>query len=76
MSGSHVAMAAKVLDGFREAGLSLPLVVGGIIPPADAAALAEAGVAAVYTPKDFDILQVIGDLVELIGQRVVEEAAV
>jgi len=76
LSGSHVALARKVLDGFTEVGLSVPLVVGGIIPPADATALTAAGVAGIYTPKDFDILQVIGDLVELIGQRVVEETAV
>jgi (2R)-ethylmalonyl-CoA mutase len=45
------------------------VVVGGIIPDADADALTEAGVAAVYTPKDFEITQIIGDIVRLVAEN-------
>jgi (2R)-ethylmalonyl-CoA mutase len=45
------------------------VVVGGIIPVADAARLREAGVAAVYTPKDFDINRIMGDIAALVEQR-------
>jgi len=44
----------------------VPVIVGGIIPEADAPALREAGVAAVYTPKDFDITRIMRDIVELV----------
>jgi ethylmalonyl-CoA mutase len=46
-----------------------PVVVGGIIPEADAAQLREAGVDAVYTPKDFDLSRIIRDIVELVAER-------
>ena len=53
----------------REAGLDrVPLVVGGIIPPEDAEALREAGVAAVYSPKDYDLTATLGELVEIVEQ--------
>jgi (2R)-ethylmalonyl-CoA mutase len=44
----------------------VPVVVGGIIPPEDAETLKAAGVARVYTPKDFDITQIIGDIVDIV----------
>ncbi|MEA2210874.1 MAG: ethylmalonyl-CoA mutase, partial [Solirubrobacteraceae bacterium] len=47
----------------------VPVVVGGIIPDADAAALREAGVAAVYTPKDWDLNQMMRDIIALVGER-------
>jgi (2R)-ethylmalonyl-CoA mutase len=47
----------------------VPVVVGGIIPEADAAALREAGVAAVYTPKDWDLNEMMRDIVKLVGER-------
>ena len=54
----------------REAGLDhIPVVVGGIIPPADAENLRAQGVAAVYTPKDFAINRLIGDIVRLVDAR-------
>ena len=54
----------------REAGVEdVPVIVGGIIPEADAAALREAGVAAVYTPKDWDLNQMMRDIVKLVGER-------
>ena len=46
-----------------------PVVIGGIIPLADAEKLREAGVAAVYTPKDFDVTRIMGEIVDLVGER-------
>ena len=70
LSGSHLAMASEVADGLRQAGLGyIPVVVGGIIPEADAAILREKGIAAVYTPKDFAINRLIGDIVQLVDAR-------
>jgi (2R)-ethylmalonyl-CoA mutase len=70
LSGSHAELIPSVLRALQEAGLSdVPVVVGGIIPEADAAALREAGVAAVYTPKDWDLNRMIADIIELVGER-------
>ncbi|MYV53699.1 protein meaA [Streptomyces sp. SID3212] len=65
LSGSHAALVPDVLVRLRQAGAGeIPVVVGGIIPGADAAALREAGVAAVFTPKDFGITEIIGRIVD------------
>ena len=56
-----------MIDALREAGVTAPVVVGGIIPEQDVAMLEQAGVAAVYTPKDFDITRIMRDIVELVG---------
>jgi ethylmalonyl-CoA mutase len=70
LSGSHLAMASEVADGLREAGYGhIPIVVGGIIPDADAEILRGKGIAAVYTPKDFAINRLIGDIVQLVEAR-------
>ncbi len=70
LSGSHLAMAREVIAGLREAGLAhIPVVVGGIIPPADGEQLKAEGAAAVYTPKDFAINRLIGDIVALVDAR-------
>jgi (2R)-ethylmalonyl-CoA mutase len=54
----------------REAGLdNVPVIVGGIIPPDDASLLKKAGVAAVYTPKDFDLSRIVRDIVALVAER-------
>ena len=67
LSGSHLALVREVMDGMRAAGLDdVPVIVGGIIPPEDAAALAAAGVAAVYTPKDFDLTRIMADVVAIV----------
>jgi ethylmalonyl-CoA mutase len=63
LSGSHMDAVTDVLAGLRAVGLDIPVIVGGIIPDADAAALRAAGVAAVYTPKDFDLNRIMGDIV-------------
>ena len=70
LSGSHRELIPSVLDALREAGVEdVPVIVGGIIPETDAAALREAGVAAVYTPKDWDLNQMMRDIVKLVGER-------
>ncbi len=69
LSGSHRELIPTVIDALREAGVSAPVVVGGIIPEQDVAALKQAGVAAVYTPKDFDLTRIVADIVELVGER-------
>jgi (2R)-ethylmalonyl-CoA mutase len=63
LSGSHLPLVQDVLARMKAAGLdNVPVVVGGIIPPADAVALKAAGVAAVYTPKDFELNRIMSDL--------------
>jgi len=70
LSGSHAELIPSVLDALREAGVGdVPVVVGGIIPEADAAALREAGVAAVYTPKDWDLNRMMRDIIRLVAER-------
>jgi len=67
LSGSHRELIPAVIDALHDAGVNAPVVVGGIIPEQDVAALREAGVAAVYTPKDFDITRIMRDIVALVG---------
>jgi ethylmalonyl-CoA mutase len=69
LSGSHAELIPTVLAELREAGADVPVVVGGIIPPADEEALLEAGVARVYTPKDFEVTRIMGDIVSLVADR-------
>ncbi len=67
LSGSHLELVPEVLRLMAEAGLAdVPVVIGGIIPEADAAALEAQGVAAVFTPKDYDITAVMGRVVDAI----------
>src|SRR5262252_9644603 len=70
LSGSHLPLVKDVVAGLREAGLDdVPVVVGGIIPPEDAQALKQFGVAAVYTPKDFELNRIMSDLVEIVERK-------
>ena len=69
LSGSHAELVPVVLNELESAGADVPVVVGGIIPPADAAALRNAGVARVYTPKDFELSRIMSDIVELVAER-------
>jgi ethylmalonyl-CoA mutase len=69
LSGSHLELIPTVIAELREAGADVPVVVGGIIPEADAVRLREAGVDRVYTPKDFEISRIIGDIVDLVAER-------
>ena len=69
LSGSHAELIPSVLGELREAGADVPVVVGGIIPPADEQDLLEAGVARVYTPKDFEVSRIMADIVDLVAEH-------
>src|SRR5215467_14302734 len=70
LSGSHVPLVKDVVARMKTAGRDdVPVVVGGIIPPEDARALKQFGVAAVYTPKDFELNRIMSDLVEIVERR-------
>src|SRR6266566_9694057 len=69
LSGSHVPLVKDVVARMKTAGLDgVPVVVGGIIPPEDAQALQKAGVAAVYTPKDFELNRIMADIVRIVDR--------
>lgn len=70
LSGSHIALIGDVINKLKEAGLShIPVIAGGIIPEDDAVKLREMGVAAVYTPKDFELNKIMGDIITLVDPR-------
>jgi ethylmalonyl-CoA mutase len=72
LSGSHIPLITETMERMRAAGLGdVPLVVGGIIPEDDAARLRAMGVAAVYTPKDFELNRIMMDIVGLVDQQAV-----
>jgi (2R)-ethylmalonyl-CoA mutase len=75
LSGSHLELVPEVVRLLREEGVEVPVVVGGIIPAADAKRLREAGVAGVYTPKDFDINRIIAEIAALVEQGATAGAA-
>jgi (2R)-ethylmalonyl-CoA mutase len=69
LSGSHLPLVAEVVRRMGDLGLAeVPVVVGGIVPEEDARKLKAAGVARVYTPKDYDVTRIMGELVELIDR--------
>ena len=65
LSGSHLSLVPTVIRLLREAGVDAPLIIGGIIPEDDRERMTKAGVAAVYTPKDFDIARIMREVAEL-----------
>ena len=69
LSGSHMELIPETVRMLRERGVDAPVVVGGIIPAAHAERLREEGVARVYTPKDFEINRIMGEIVELVAER-------
>ncbi len=70
LSGSHVPLVREVVERMRKEGLEeVPVVVGGIIPPEDAKTLKAMGVAAVYTPKDFQLNDIMSDIVKLVSVK-------
>jgi (2R)-ethylmalonyl-CoA mutase len=72
LSGSHIPLITETVERMRAAGLGdIPLVVGGIIPEDDAARLRAMGVAAVYTPKDFELNRIMMDIVGLVDRQAV-----
>jgi ethylmalonyl-CoA mutase len=69
LSGSHMELVPAVLDGLRAEGLTdVPVVVGGIVPAADAARLRELGVAAVFTPKDYGLTAIMAGILATIRE--------
>jgi ethylmalonyl-CoA mutase len=67
LSGSHLPLVKDVVAGLRDAGRGdVPVVVGGIIPPEDARTLKQFGVAAVYTPKDYEINRIMNDVIRIV----------
>jgi ethylmalonyl-CoA mutase len=69
LSGSHLSLVPQVVEGLRRQGHDVPVVAGGIIPESDANKLREAGVAAVYTPKDYELTEMLADVAELATDR-------
>jgi (2R)-ethylmalonyl-CoA mutase len=65
LSGSHLALTAEVVKLLRENGVQIPVIVGGIIPPADQRLLIENGIARVYTPKDFELNEIMQEMAEV-----------
>ncbi len=69
LSGSHAVLVTDVLDGLKQQGMAkLPLVVGGIIPDDDAQKLRQAGVRRIYTPKDYDLTQIVSEIVDTVAE--------
>jgi (2R)-ethylmalonyl-CoA mutase len=69
LSGSHLEVVPAVVEGLRAAGAGdVPVIVGGIIPPEDAAVLADRGVARVFTPKDYELTQIMDEIVNVIRE--------
>lgn len=75
LSGSHVALAEAVMDELKKRGLSVPVIAGGIIPPEDAVRLKAAGIAAVYTPKDFELTGIMRGIVGVVESTTGDKAA-
>ncbi|WP_374690929.1 protein meaA [Accumulibacter sp.] len=70
LSGSHMELVGSVLQELRARDLAaLPVVAGGIIPPADAERLRSLGVRAIYTPKDFNLNSIMGDIVDVVREN-------
>jgi (2R)-ethylmalonyl-CoA mutase len=65
LSGSHLELVPETLRRLREEEVEAPVVVGGIIPPADARALEAGGIARVYTPKDYQLAAIMDDVTDL-----------
>jgi ethylmalonyl-CoA mutase len=69
LSGSHAELIPAVLNELEQAGADVPVVVGGIIPAGDQDALLQAGVSRVYTPQDFEVSRIMGDIVDLVAEH-------
>jgi (2R)-ethylmalonyl-CoA mutase len=76
LSGSHVPLVRDVMARMREEGLDdVPVIVGGIIPPEDESVLRKEGVAAVYTPKNFELNTIVADIVRIVENGAAKAAA-
>ncbi len=74
LSGSHRELVPETVRLLREAGVDAPVIVGGIIPAGDTGFLSDAGVARVYTPKDFELNRIMSEIAELVAARASEPA--
>jgi (2R)-ethylmalonyl-CoA mutase len=66
LSGSHLELLPDLMAALRDSGVEAPVVVGGIIPEEDRPRLADLGIAAVYTPKDYELARIMDDLVTIV----------
>ncbi len=73
LSGSHLELVPRVVELLRAEGSGIPVIVGGIIPPAHVAPLKEAGIERVYTPKDFELNRIMGEIADLVAERDIAE---
>jgi (2R)-ethylmalonyl-CoA mutase len=70
LSGGHVSLVRDVLDGLARAGIAdVPVVVGGIIPAEDVNVLKQCGASAIYTPKDFQLNDIMVGIVKLVDEK-------
>ncbi len=69
LSGSHLSLVPRIVQGLRDAGVDADVVVGGIIPEEDGDTLRRCGVTSIYTPKDFRMVQIIEDMLNLVERR-------
>jgi len=76
LSGSHLELLPSLMAALEEAGVDAPVVVGGIIPEEDRARLTALGVAAVYTPKDYELARIMADLADIVDRHRRATAAV
>src|SRR5207249_2317474 len=67
LSGSHLELVPEVIRLLREEGVDVPVIVGGIIPDDDQPKLKELGVAAVYTPKDYELSRMMAEMADLVA---------
>jgi (2R)-ethylmalonyl-CoA mutase len=74
LSGSHLDLVRDTVRILREKGMNIPVVVGGIIPEADSLALRQMGVRRVYTPKDYKITEITGDVVKVVEETLASAA--
>jgi (2R)-ethylmalonyl-CoA mutase len=66
LSGSHVPLVRDVMNRMRSEGMEIPVIVGGIIPPEDENTLKQCGVAAIYTPKNYELNRILSDIVRVV----------
>ena len=74
LSGSHVPLVRDVMARMRTEGMEIPVIVGGIIPPEDENTLKQCGVAAVYTPKNYELNRILADIVRVVDSRFTKAA--
>jgi (2R)-ethylmalonyl-CoA mutase len=74
LSGSHVPLVRDVMNRMRSEGMEIPVIVGGIIPPEDENTLKQCGVAAVFTPKDYELNRILADIVRVVDARATKAA--